>query len=567
MKQASNFFVRFSTPESVSAIKPFGKTATAVSYDAAEKAALVVPTENGAYESPSIEFPAMGPTDCREYPVFAMRVKLKNPETVFGRFYWHTDAVSQLRQKMEGSGVNIGYWQFIRNAIIQYKPTTEWQVCTVDFSDIHHPYFQGDWKVSMLTLMRINGDGVTTDDGVYIDWMGWFGSMADVYEYAGLPYEAPAPKEQPVGDEKRAMENSLRINNRLEGDLERIPVERVLVSYYDPEQAFKHHPGIAYFKGKYYVSFSSAVKDEDHPGQKMVYCVSDDFYHWSDPIDVVVPGVTPDTEARNTPYKTSIIGGLSVQNGQLRFGYTVTDYLPECFREDGTFNPNSSFKATYRNYMMTSEDGVHWTEPTAPDRNHRGNMRLHSPYGINRWYHFYGKEASYSDDGVNWTMTRATNEQIARSVARCPGQLTESAGYQSPDGVVHNLIRSEAGYVWQNESYDQGETWTEFYPTNFVSASSMFKCFYLPDGRIAWLGSPYYDIRWPLALYISEDGYNFNKAYLLCDDVYTVKQPGWAKGGHIGYPHVMVVDDYLYVFYSKQKEVTEILRVKLSDIQ
>ncbi|MBQ6829735.1 MAG: exo-alpha-sialidase [Clostridia bacterium] len=568
MKQATNFFVRFSTPRSISAIAPFGKTATAVLYDETEQAALVVPTENGAYESPSIEFPAMGAANCREYPVFAMHVKLKNPETTFGRFYWHTDAVSDLRQKLEGTGANVGYWQFIRKVQPDYAPTTDWQLCVADFSEMHHPYFQGNWQIAMLTLMRIDGEGVTTDDGVYIDWMGWFSSVADAYEYADLPYEAPKKEEvQRPANEQRAMESSLKINNRLNGDLKRLSsVERVLVSDYDPKQTFKHHPDITYFKGKFYVSFSSGVKDEDHPGQKMVYCVSDDFYHWSEPMDVVVPGVTPQTDSKFTEAPTSIIGGFTVKGDRLCFLYTVTDYHPECFREDGSFNTNHLGKATYRNYMVSSEDGIYWSKPTQPDANCRNNMMLPSPYGMHRWYEFYGKQASYSDDGEHWTTTRATDAQIAASVARCPGQLTESAGFQSPDGVVHNFIRSDCGYIWQNESYDNGETWTEFYPTNFTSASSMFKLIYLPDGRIAWIGSPYYDTRWPLTLYVSEDGYNFNKGYILCDDVYEMKTDGWAKGGQIAYPHVMIRDEYLYVFYSKQKEVTEILRVKLTEL-
>ncbi len=562
----SEFFVKFSSEDALKAIEPLGKTATAITYDEAEKAALIVPTKNGAYESPSIKFTTTGSTDCREYPVFAMRLKLKNPDSTFGRLYWRTDAVEALSRKLEGTGANVGYWQFIRNAKINYAPTTDWQVCYVDFSEIHHPYFDGNWLISMLTLFRIDGYGVTTDDGIYIDWMGFFDSVRSVHEYAELPFEEKVEQEEISENEKRAKESSLRINNRLSEELKRIPTERVLVSDYDPAMAFKHHPGIAYFKGKLYVSFSSGVKNEDHPGQKMVYCVSDDFYHWSEPMDLVVPGVTPKTDSAYTDAKTSIIGGFSVNEDTLYFVYTVTDYHPECFKEDGSFNTAGKWKATYTDYAISTTDGVHWSEPASPDANCKHNKGFRSPYGINRWYTFYGKVTSYSEDGVHWTTTRATDEQIAASAARCPGQLTESSGYQSPDGVVHNLIRSEAGYVWQNESYDNGETWTEFYPTNFTSASTMFKCLYLPDGRIAWIGSPYYDIRWPLTLYVSEDGYNFNKGYLLCDDVYQMQQDGWAKGGQIAYPHITLVDDYLYVFYSKQKEVTEILRVKLSDL-
>lgn len=159
-----------------------------------------------------------------------------------------------------------------------------------------------------------------------------------------------------------------------------------------------------------------------------------------------------------------------------------------------------------------------------------------------------------------------SNEQIVSSRARCPGSLTETSYYQSPDGVLHLMCRSETGYIWSATSTDEGQSWSEFYPTNFVSASTMFTHITLPDGRIAWVGSPYYDVRWPLALYVSEDGYNFDKAYILQDKVYEMQQDGWAKGGPFAYPQLEIQGDYLYVMYTKQKEVVEICRVKLSDI-
>ncbi|MBQ6829734.1 MAG: exo-alpha-sialidase [Clostridia bacterium] len=561
VKKADNFFVKFDCKEKMSVLKPFGNTATAISYDETEKAALVVPTANGAWESGGFEFHGFGDADCREYPVFAMRVKLKNPESKFGRFYWRTEEVMRMRDLL---GPAIDCWQFVLKANFTYEKTADWQTMYVDFSDIPHPYFVGNWLVTMLTPFNATGEGVTTDDGLYIDWMGWFGSMADAHEYAGEPYEAPAKPEIADPLEKRAMESSLRICNSAK-DLPKIKSEKVLISDYDPEVTFKHHPGIAYYNGKIYASFSNTPADEDVPGQKIVYCVSDDFYHWSEPMDLVVPGVTPCTKSEHTDNPPCIIGGVKAACGQLYCSFVVIDFLPEAFDENGKFMPAGNRKATYRNYIMYSEDGLTWTDPV-PSSSSNIHTDVVSPFGEHQRYVAHGKLNILSKDGKEWVVRRATDEKLADSDARCSGHLTESSGYQGPDGVFHNIIRSECGYVWNSESYDEGETWTGYYPTNFTSASTMPVCTYTPDGRIVWIGSPYYDVRWPLALYVSEDGYNFDKGYVIRDEMYEMQHPGYAKGGPFAYPYLEDDGEYLYILYSKQKEVIEITRIKWSDI-
>ena len=560
VKKADNYFAKFDNEEAIKVLKPFGDTATAISYAADEKAALVVPTVDGGYESGGFEFHPIGDADCREYPVFAMRVKLKNPESKFGRFYWRTEEVMRMRDLL---GPAIDCWQFIMKANFTYEKTSDWQVLYMDFSDMRHPYFVGNWLVTMLTPFNPSGEGVTTNDGLYIDWMGWFASAADAHEYAGEPYEAPVKPEMDPA-EKRAMENSLRITN-FKGDLTKLKSEKVLISDFNPDVAFKHHPGIAYHNGKIYASFSNTPADEDIPGQKIVYCISEDFYHWTDSIDLVVPGVTPGTKSEHTDNPTCIIGGVSAVDGQLRCFFSVIDFLPEAFDENGKFMPAGNRKATYRNYIMYSEDGLTWSEPV-PSSSSDVRTDVVSPYGEHQRYVAYGKVNILSKDGKTWVTRRASDEKLADSAARCPGQLTESSGYQGPDGVIHNIIRSEAGYVWHSESHDEGETWSGYYPTNFASASTMPVCTYTPDGRILWIGSPYYDVRWPLALFTSEDGYNFDKGYIIRDEMYEMQKPGWAKGGPFAYPYLANDGEYLYILYSKQKEVIEITRIKWSDI-
>ena len=42
---------------------------------------------------------------------------------------------------------------------------------------------------------------------------------------------------------------------------------------------------------------------------------------------------------------------------------------------------------------------------------------------------------------------------------------------------------------------------------------------------------------------------------------------GWAKDGQYAYPEVLIHDGYMYIHYSRQKEISEVTRVKLTDIK
>lgn len=74
--------------------------------------------------------------------------------------------------------------------------------------------------------------------------------------------------------------------------------------------------------------------------------------------------------------------------------------------------------------------------------------------------------------------------------------------------------------------------------------------------------------RTPLSIFVSEDGYNFDKQYIIRDETdYTMQQDGLYKGGAFAYPEAIIQGDYLYVLYSKEKEVMEITRIAIQDIK
>ena len=69
--------------------------------------------------------------------------------------------------------------------------------------------------------------------------------------------------------------------------------------------------------------------------------------------------------------------------------------------------------------------------------------------------------------------------------------------------------------------------------------------------------------RCPLDLYLSQNGEDFNRHYVLRDEPYEIRFEGMYKGGIYGYPHSLIHNGYLYVIYSKRKEAVEVTRVEL----
>ena len=371
----------------------------------------------------------------------------------------------------------------------------------------------------------------------------------------------PITPSMSIEDSSKRIHNNVKPTKKLDSDV-------VQITDFDPEYAFAHHPGgFEYFKGKFYAAFSRGYTGEDMPGQQAVLCTSEDFYHWSEP-QVIVP-------ATQGAYGETCVGPgpMYVAGGKLFYTYGVSDYSKEYFDANGNFNPRAKGTRTDTMYRIYTEDGVTWSKP---QRISSIGMNYYLRKNLTgRWMSCYGSWLHRSDaeipDGVTWNYYVMPTEMRNNSQKRNGGTLHESSWYQSLDGVVHLMIRSDKGYLWNAESYDNGESFTEFYPTNFSSKNTQFNFYNLPDGRPIAVGSPasstsVWDM-WPLNLYVSNDGYNFDTAYILRDERYTMRQTGYSKGGEYAYMKFLVHDGYFYVFYSKMKEVMEVTRVKISDLK
>lgn len=375
----------------------------------------------------------------------------------------------------------------------------------------------------------------------------------------------------PVKVEAGIEERAAAVNNELNGAQKvKLPSDRAFVTYYDPEWSFTHHPGLAYFNGKWYANFTQGYKDEDAPGQQIVVCSSDDFLTWSKP--VVVGPCTENTMVKGQ-LTANICGPIYACDGKLFVSYSACSYPPSKFDSQGRFQANSDLECQSQSFIVMSSDGVNWSEPTLYSGGGGGDTLRQTVTG--RWFKAYGITGLFNDDetpnGLYWEAKGLSHTQRNDATARNNGTVhTESSWFQTKDHVLHIMVRSDTGYLWMMESYDNGETWTDLYPTNFGSSSTMWKFGELPDGRIYGVGTSgnASSGRDKLELWISEDGINFDTCYIIRDEKDSVqRRPGWAKGGAYGYPSVQIRDGYMHVLYSRHKEYMEVSRVKLSDIR
>ncbi len=189
----------------------------------------------------------------------------------------------------------------------------------------------------------------------------------------------------------------------------------------------------------------------------------------------------------------------------------------------------------------------------------------------------------YTDDPCglrDWRMTGVYPSSMAetvvddsegfwqvQAVAGWPNGLCEGSFYQTDDGILHMLLRTNTERLWVTESSDDGATWSLPQPTEFSDNATKFHFGRLPDGRFYYVGCPDPEPRWqrsPLVLSLSEDGMCFDHHYILADDSTPYEQgaAGMHKGGDYGYPHTLVHDGCLHIIVSRRKEAVEVMRVQ-----
>jgi len=343
------------------------------------------------------------------------------------------------------------------------------------------------------------------------------------------------------------------------------------------EWSYSHHAHLVFFHGRYIAMWSNGRRDEDAPGQRVLFAVSPDGSAWSTPASLL--------DSRRGTHGELVLtaAGFHQHDGRLVAYIGSYEYNPEVL-EHGQRRPDDRGHTGTNLLAMTSTDGMQWDGPLdlrlpivpnhGPQRTASGRLIISGNISF-----------PFTDDAgglEGWRMTGIYPPALAETIVDdsesfwqvqaimgWPVGLCEGSFYQTGDGILHMLLRSNAERLWLTESHDDGTTWSTPKATDFSDNATKFHFGRLPDGRYYYVGCPDAEPRWrrsPLVLSLSRDSRHFDQHFLLADDTtpYTSRAEGLHKGGDYGYPHTLIHSGELHVIVSRKKEAVEVLHVPLA---
>lgn len=363
------------------------------------------------------------------------------------------------------------------------------------------------------------------------------------------------------------------INNHFDPGQKRpqLCTEQTILWEPSEDWSYAHHAQITWFKGKYYVMFSSGHCHEDDSGQRIMFTVSEDYEEWTEP-KVLVDSM------QGTYADTVIIPQCWYTNGSILVMYYLHfEYTAEGL-SGGVRKPGSRERMNWGHSQIMTEDGIHWSEPMESGNvggNHTPQKllsgRLLSPGGV---------EHAITEDitGIDgWRSVRCCDDSYPGDTAAEDGEgttpggvvddhtvgLCEASFIQQDDGTIWMMMRSGTPWLWASKSQDDGETWTPPEPTLFSDNRTKFAFGRFPNGKYYYVGTP--DpfpprTRPVLVLSISEDGLDYHQHFILADKQYKAKFIGLDKNGIYGYPSVLIRNGYLHIAFSICKETIAVMR-------
>lgn len=331
-------------------------------------------------------------------------------------------------------------------------------------------------------------------------------------------------------------------------------------SIYSPtkENDNKYNHGVVLFPFKEYLyaQWQTSKKDEDAKETHVLYSRSKNGKTWSSP-EVLVPISN---------------NGIYTSGGWWSFNDTLIAFI--------NFWPNNiKPKGGYVQYIL-SPDGINWSEKRRlldienkylngifeqdPHLLPNGSIlsALHEQPGL-KLSPYYTKDKS----GLSgWTKGDMQNLKFDEISSR---EIEPSSFYRSDNSIVM-VFRDQAGSFKQlaSVSRDFGETWSIPVITNMPDSRSKQSAGNLTDGTAYLVNNPSGSkTRYPLVITLSDNGFIFDKAYLLRsggENLQKMKYDGKFKREGYSYPKSIIWNNYLYIGYATNKEDIELTRIPIN---
>ena len=348
----------------------------------------------------------------------------------------------------------------------------------------------------------------------------------------------------------RMGEGVLDLQDTVTLGLERLPeAEKVIVHRSD---GYVNNVLITYFRGEYYCMWQASERDEDTPDTKVLYARSRDGVAWGEPVLLAAP-----TDS------TFVSPG-----GWIRRGDSLAAIL------NYVCAPDRSKGGTA--WYSTTRDGVRWSAPQ-PVRMADGTpvdgifeqdpLLLPSGRTVGA-VHF---RPGLMPVPVYTDAPSALEGWVRGRFPEGTGKPLEPSQYRLPDGTLVMFFRDQASTFVKlaSISTDQGESWSAPVPTDIPDSRSKQCAGILPDGRAFWVGNPTgTKSRRLLVLALSTDGLLFDKAWLLAgpQDLPTRRHEGRYKTLGYNYPKAVLLNGYLWISFSLNKEDAALVRVPVEGV-
>lgn len=125
--------------------------------------------------------------------------------------------------------------------------------------------------------------------------------------------------------------------------------------------------------------------------------------------------------------------------------------------------------------------------------------------------------------------------------------MIQPSFWESENGTLHALMRTNKGYIYKSDSTDFGESWCDAYPIAVPNNNSGLDCMKAENGKVYLVCNPVeknWGARSPLTLFVSnDDGESFEKLF----DLETVQ-------GEFSYPAIIAEGNKLYGTYTYKRE-------------
>jgi len=316
--------------------------------------------------------------------------------------------------------------------------------------------------------------------------------------------------------------------------------------YYAPEDGYKfcHHPNLVVFKDRLYCMWSNGKVSEDAPGQRILFCHTDDGVKWKSPVEL--------TNAGND--RICVASGFRVFGDQLIAFYVITG--------GSNFDPKTAV------FARTSKNGRTWADPVKVT----SGFFIEAPSKAPNGQLIYGGEVVGKQRSSRRIRILTTSDPsglgdwLESSIAVPNLKLfgyTEPSFFRRADGLLAVTLRNYSGFLFGSISADNGKSWSEPIQTNFPDTTARTSAGNLPNGTVYLINNslPQRRNRSLLTIALSKDGEKFDKAYVLRNKPTKRRYDGKHKSNGWQYPNAISWKDHFYVAYSINKEDVAITRV------